>query len=135
MIFYYLGSEIPKSCSITFLRGPPGPVCHNQKENSFSHFVALSPVKPIFFQLKEALQVQVQLKPKKIFPIFLTPLRCVKQNWDIWGFPPPASRFFRDWSEKIQIFYRVGGGPHFFQENIFFTLFYYYKFLNSLWNV
>ena len=28
LIFYYLGTEIPKSCSVLIFRGPPGPVCH-----------------------------------------------------------------------------------------------------------
>ena len=41
LIFYYLGSEIPKSRSVMVFRGPPGPVCHTQKENSFSQFVRI----------------------------------------------------------------------------------------------
>ena len=64
LIFYYLGSEIEKNRSVLIIRGPPGPVCHNQKENSFSQFVRISSDFSHFCQLKGALQVQVQVEPK-----------------------------------------------------------------------
>ena len=67
LIFYYLGSEIPKSGSVAFLRGPSGPVCHNQKENLFSQFVPIRSNFSHFSQLKGALQVLVQVEPKNVF--------------------------------------------------------------------
>lgn len=62
-IFHHLGSKTPKSRSVLAFRGPPGPVCHTQKENSFSQFVRIRPDFSHFCQLKGALQVEVQVEP------------------------------------------------------------------------
>ncbi len=47
---------IEKNRSVGIIRRPPGPVCHNQKENSFSQFVRISSDFSHFCQLKGALQ-------------------------------------------------------------------------------
>ena len=103
LIFYYLGTEIPKSRSVLIFRGPPGPVCHIQNENSFSQFVRIRQTKSHFCQLKGALQVQVQVEPKIFFSkkCFNWPLRGVLKKLGHLGLSTP--KVWRDLNGKFFI--------------------------------
>ena len=82
LIFYYLGTEIPKNRSVLIFRGPPGPVCHNQNENSFSQFVRIRQKKIPFLSTKRGSTGTGSSRTQKFFcqKMFqLTPPRCVKK--------------------------------------------------------
>ena len=101
LIFYYLGTEIPKSRSITFLRGPPGPVCHTQNKNSFSQFARIRQNIP-FLSTKRGSTGTGSSQTKKNFcqKMFqLTQSRCVNFFWtfgavNIWHLQAKIPTFF-----------------------------------------